>query len=266
MIPSFDELIVRENLVELRKNCGLTQKQVESKLNWRALTVYDYESGRLKLTLEVVVKLAYLYGTTVDQLLKNSLSVSKKTKRFSSPALISLIKIGLIGPHNSTILEEMRNDPIIISEIGIEKMESSRTLLQLLLDNLTETQQHNYVVELYRYINSLISVDKRIDQTEVQLRDAILKIPSVKLSPREQSSIHRAFEKKYLGKSYEKYFPRQAFKHFLVWVLYLISMSDGELDHREKEYIEEVAEHIKLKESSLDFIKKRAEKDVEDIY
>jgi DnaJ-domain-containing protein 1 len=73
----------------------------------------------------------------------------------------------------------------------------------------------------------------------------------------ETASLLRAFESRYLGKSLSRKFPKEAMKHLLLWILYIMALSDGDLNHHELEYIEAVAENIQLKKSSLHFIQKQ---------
>ena len=52
---------MHERLRELRKRKGLTQEQVANHLNIDRSTYAYYESGRTRLNIDVVVKLAYFF-------------------------------------------------------------------------------------------------------------------------------------------------------------------------------------------------------------
>ena len=52
-----------------RKRSGYSQKQVEAILGLRNLQIFDYESMRLKLPVEVAVDMANLYGCSLEELL-----------------------------------------------------------------------------------------------------------------------------------------------------------------------------------------------------
>lgn len=55
-----------ERIREERRERNLSQAAVASHLNVRQRTYSDYESGRLRLPLESLVKLAKFYGYSVD--------------------------------------------------------------------------------------------------------------------------------------------------------------------------------------------------------
>ena len=52
---------MHEKIRELRKENGLTQEQVANHLNIDRSTYAYYESGRTRLNIDVVVKLAYFF-------------------------------------------------------------------------------------------------------------------------------------------------------------------------------------------------------------
>jgi len=62
---------MHEKIRELRKEKGLTQEQVASYLNLDRSTYAYYESGRTRINVDVVVKLAYFfqvsYATIIGQ-------------------------------------------------------------------------------------------------------------------------------------------------------------------------------------------------------
>lgn len=61
--------IFQENLKEMRKLCGFTQKEVAEKLNISQPSYIRYENGTAEPTLENLVKLAELFDVSVDYLL-----------------------------------------------------------------------------------------------------------------------------------------------------------------------------------------------------
>ena len=62
-----------ELLKQLRKSYKLTMEQVAAKIGIERLTTYsNYEYGRAKPSIDILVKLANLYGLTVEQLINNS--------------------------------------------------------------------------------------------------------------------------------------------------------------------------------------------------
>ncbi len=58
-----------EKIKELRIGCGLTQKQLADKIGVATNTVSQYESGKYKTSIDVLVNLAVELDTTTDYLL-----------------------------------------------------------------------------------------------------------------------------------------------------------------------------------------------------
>lgn len=63
-----NEILKYERIRNLRIDKGFTQQQVASYLNVKQNTYCQYEIGVLNYPLDVVIKLAELYGTSVDYL------------------------------------------------------------------------------------------------------------------------------------------------------------------------------------------------------
>lgn len=57
-----------ERIRDLRLDAGLTQKEVAKVVNVKQNTYSQYEIGVLNYPLDVVIKLAVYYGTSVDYL------------------------------------------------------------------------------------------------------------------------------------------------------------------------------------------------------
>jgi|GEM_PF-3794386 len=250
----FNEPLVLERLVALRKKAGLTQKMVESRLNWRQGTLYDYEKARLKISLEATWQLLQLYGGRWEELFEED-------PQSEGDVLGSLIgplaQLGMISQHMQDLIQRMRQDPILIAEVGIESMQGSTPVLHLLLDKLTDVQRREYFIELCRYVNSMIAVDHKIKPEEKKIRAVLLQYAPMNFDDREKISLLRAFETQYFGKGIDKKFPREALKHLLIWILFIISLSDGDINHLEQTYIEAVGENIEFKKSSYDYIKSK---------
>lgn len=248
----FPESEILERLIALRKKSGFTQKAVEQRLDWRQGTLYDYEKARLKISLEATWWLLKIYGAEWKDLFAAT-DVPARTDALG-PWMGPMVQLGLVSPAMQDMIQAIRRDPIIAAEIGLDAIDSATPVLQLLLDRLTETQRRDYFLELCRYVNSLMTADHRIRSEEKQARDILLDHAPMELDEREKASLLRAFESRYLGKSLERKFPKEALKHLLLWILYIMALSDGDLNHHEQAYIEEVAENIELKKSSLHFI------------
>ena len=67
------------NLKDLRKEIGLSQKVVAEKLNISQQTYSDYENDKTEPTMEVLIQMAQLFGVTVDELLGISESSATHT-------------------------------------------------------------------------------------------------------------------------------------------------------------------------------------------
>lgn len=70
---------IGKNLKKLRLNCGFTEKDIAKKLGVAVSTISAYENNSRKPSCENLIKLAKLYGVSIDYLLycnnNNSLNV-----------------------------------------------------------------------------------------------------------------------------------------------------------------------------------------------
>ncbi len=57
-----------ERIRNLREDCDFTQTKVASYLYIKQATYSDYESGNINVPIEAIIKLAQLYGVSVDYL------------------------------------------------------------------------------------------------------------------------------------------------------------------------------------------------------
>ena len=62
------EILKYERIRDMRIDRGLTQKEVAKVINVKHNTFSQYEIGVLNYPLDVVIKLAKFYGTSVDYL------------------------------------------------------------------------------------------------------------------------------------------------------------------------------------------------------
>lgn len=255
------ETKVLANLIALRRAAGLSQKQVEEQLGLRANMLYDLEKGRLKLSFIQAVGLCELYQADLQQLLpKDDSEPATREPEVSEtePSVPSLTALGVISGGIHPLAHAMTQDPVIVAEVGVGQI-GRKTLMELLLANLTTTQQRHFIIDLYRYINSVISSDGEIRETEMNLRDMLIAQSQVQLSDSEKKSIARAFRKPYFGKSMSKSLPRDAYRHFLIWTLQLVANCDGKAHFKTQEYIQHVAEHIHLPVSAFRYIEEQIE-------
>jgi transcriptional regulator with XRE-family HTH domain len=246
---------VLTNLVRLRKASGMSQKQVESQLGLRTNTLYDIEKGRLKLPFVMAAQLTDLYRSDISALLRvdSEPTVKPDDSDEHRQFVSSLEALGVIDGGIHPLALAITQDPVIVAEVGVGQL-GKKPLMELLLGNLTQTQQRYFVLDLYRYMNSLISCDGEIRDAEIGLRDTLIAQAQVDLSDTEKKSIARAFSKPFFGKSMAKSLPRDAYKHFLIWTLQLVARSEGKAHYKAVEYIKHVAEHIQMPYSALQYI------------
>ena len=64
-----NEILRYERIRSMRTDCGLSQQLIADMLNVKQNTYSQYEIGVLNYPLDVVVRLAEYYGTSVDYLL-----------------------------------------------------------------------------------------------------------------------------------------------------------------------------------------------------
>jgi transcriptional regulator with XRE-family HTH domain len=66
-----------EKLRILRKRHGLSQRELAEALGYVSATAYisDFETGKRKPTLEMVLKVADFFGVSLDQLARDDLEV-----------------------------------------------------------------------------------------------------------------------------------------------------------------------------------------------
>ena len=251
MYQEFDTKELKKNLVRVRKKRGFTQKQVEELLYVRRLTLYDYESGRLRPSYDLLVKLANLYETSIEELMGLKKKRTNKQEADFLSVTLPLIHLGIVGNCFQRACDLISKDPVVLSDIGLNEDDFHRPFLQLITEGLTKRQRRNYLIEYLKYINSLIGRDNKISEMERAFRDSLLDELEIELAEKEKESIRRAITKAYFGSSVKDYFPRSSLKHFLIWSLYLTAYSDRHLDHREDDYIKKVGEHIKMREKDL---------------
>ena len=65
------------NLRDLRKQAGLSVKEVASKLNVAPSTFYQYEKGERGLPILTAYNLALLYGITLDEVVEAIINSSQ---------------------------------------------------------------------------------------------------------------------------------------------------------------------------------------------
>jgi transcriptional regulator with XRE-family HTH domain len=72
--------IITSNLIKYRKQAGLTQAQLASKLGYSDKTVSKWEREEGVPDIYILKEIADLYGVTVNDLISPSLTVGEKIK------------------------------------------------------------------------------------------------------------------------------------------------------------------------------------------
>ncbi len=245
MLKNGSEEQVQDGLRYWRKLNGLTQKEVEAVLGLRALSIHDYEKGRLKLPMDVAIQLARLYQTDLNQLV----NFEAEKKNLSVPFQL----LGLQNNQMDHFSKLVFADPIMLGISGRVEQDFGENCFLKILDMIPKRNHEEFFVELLCYLNSLIAADKKILNKELSFCSEILKGFSFKVSGPQRKAIQDALEQQYFGQNLEV-FKQRTVKHFFIWLLILAAVVDGKLDYREMDYIKKVASHIRLPVKNQKFI------------
>lgn len=227
-----------------RKQAGLTQVEVESALGLRSLALRDYESGRLKLPVEVAIKLSKLYKISLNELLGVEAPIDEVQKK--SLSLFS----GLFIANRSHLVFL---DPIIRAYLESNyDILSNRSLFQLLTIEETRSAKNEIALEFAKILCSLAGIDSKVTNEEIENVNFILK----------EINLESSFKniKKYLKQPYHiqsSSIKSTHLKHFVIWCLFIFAQTDGKIVESEYIYIDEVAEQLKVNRTNYLFIKSK---------
>ncbi len=229
-----------------RINAGFTQKEVEDKLRLRTLMMKDYETERLKLPLEMAMELAKLYQVNLDQLVGSSNDRPPKSEQAQS---LSLLKAFFTKPQSDLVFL----DPVIRAYVEERKeLLVETTLIQTLMDGLSEKDKRFFIQELLKTLSSLMGSDGKVGIEEQRFLQDLIET----LNQTEKS---RPILK---GLTFKHELPhdflhgKPHLKHFLIWALYFLAASDGKVVFQEESFIDECAEKLRLNKSNYLFIKR----------
>lgn len=241
---------INTSISDARKESGLTQTKVESMLGLRKLALRDYETGRLKLPVELAVKMANLYNVDLEKLLglKKETTLAKQVK--------PLLSVGLLN--TSIVRDCLLTDPVIRS--GIDEQNSlGKTIFELLSEPLSKKDKEVLVLELLSFMNSLIGSDGKISQVEIDFRNLILKSEFDESFSKKSQKTNKYFYELYLPKKIKNPLDRAELKHFIIWVLFFASSLDKKINFEENSYIEKVSECLEISKFNFNFIKGKIE-------
>lgn len=237
---------IGQRLKHFRSQAGLTQKEVEAQLGLRDLAMKDYETERLKLPAEMASRLAALYLISVDELLGEDAPVDSNHQKRNLQALNSLF-------HPSR-LSSVYLDPVIRAYLENYREEiMHHPPLELLTRELSVKQKRDFTVDLLKTLASLMGIDEKVTPEELAFFHSL--ITELGLDDKSRSisrTITQAFHPK------DSNLPKSAphLKHFLIWTMFFLAQSDGEIQTEEIRYIEECADQLKINRSNYLYIKK----------
>lgn len=237
----------RDKLKQSRERAGLTQKEVESELRLRSLSMRDYEMGRLKLPVHVAIDLARLYQVTMDELLGVERKGSNPIKRKS---LINFRSLFLGNGFGVMFL-----DPVLRAFLeDRQERYLDHSLFELMTESFSEKEKKELVNEIGRILFSLASTDGKISNDEVECIRVLLDAFGLANKYREIVSESNSL---YLSESSPRAMERIEIRHFTIWVLFFFAYSDHNVCYEEVEYIEKIAERLRVNKSNFLFIKEK---------
>ena len=104
MPVNFDKESLGERLARIRKERGLTQKEIAERTGLIQALVSDYERGRLRLAADMIVRFAVALGISTDELLRPQAHQVQKPRRISRKVLSRLEKIESLPPYKQRAL------------------------------------------------------------------------------------------------------------------------------------------------------------------
>lgn len=232
-----------DSLKNSRQKAGFTQKQVERSLNMRNLMMRDYELGRLKLPMSVAIELARLYNVSLEELCGIETNLQE-----------SLYLNGFRNFFNGTSFVGIYLDPII--RAYLEEFQESlldQSIFDILTFNLDAKEKIKVLIFICHSLYVLACVDKKIASQEINCIRSLLK--DYDLLNRSSDVTVNSIEQ--LFSSVPDSFRRIELKHYLIWLMFYFSYIDKKIHYKELEFIELIAQKIKVNRSNFLFIKRK---------
>lgn len=234
---------IGQNLKQARTQAGLTQKEVEAQLGLRDLAMKDYETGRLKLPIEMAAKFADLYKVDL-----NSLTSTESHKNPDQSR-----ELGFVGQllHRGDV-GFIFMDPVIRAQLEQDTDKIfDNSIFDLLTLELTAKQKKTVATDMLKSFGSLMGADKKISESEMIFFNDLTRDLSL---DENMKAISRSFTTKHLP-DLKHFGQNTALRHFTIWLMYFLAKSDGKICHEEVAYIEECAEILKVNRSNYLTIK-----------
>lgn len=237
-----NEMLV--TLKKSRESVGLTQKDVEHKLEMRKLMMRDYEIGRLKLPVTVAKKLATLYKVSLDELLGH------EDSEMDGEAQSVLTNFNALFTGNGFSL--MFLDPILRAYLEDHYEDYFRFSL---FDLLTKSESSKFKKTLLLQISSLLmqlaSSDQKICDAEITCLKNLLS--SFGLQSKFSQLNDQSLDMSEIPATMKKI----EIRHFIIWMLFFFAKADGNICYQEIDFIEQCAEKLRVNRSNFKFIKEK---------
>jgi transcriptional regulator with XRE-family HTH domain len=104
MPVNFDKESLGQRLARIRKERGLTQKDVAERTGLIQTLVSDYERGRLRLAADMIVRFAVALGISTDELLRPKAHNTTPPRKISRKVLRRLEQIESLPPYQQRAL------------------------------------------------------------------------------------------------------------------------------------------------------------------
>ena len=110
-------MILSEKLKKLRIENELTQKELAKKLKCLDIQISKYESGKVMPSPEILIKIADLFGVTVDYLIRENINELAKDKIADSDLLNQFQKTNSLDNKTKNLIKEVIEAIIIKSQL-----------------------------------------------------------------------------------------------------------------------------------------------------
>lgn len=235
---------IGQNLKQARVQAGFTQKEVEAKLGLRDLSMKDFETERIKLPAEMAKTFADLFNVSV------SVIVTGDEKQASSGQAKHLGQLGQLFSRGD--LGPIYLDPVIRAQIEEHSDKVfSHSVFELLTLDFTELQKSKVASDILKSLGSLMAVDEKVSEEELSFLKDLIR--SLELDP-QSKPITKAITHQHFP-VLEVYKHNSGLKHFTIWLMYLLSKSDGRVTHEEVSFIDKCAELLKINRTNYITIK-----------
>lgn len=141
------DIKIGERLFEYRKFYGYSQEELSEKLNVSRQTISNWERGEASPDTESLIRLAKIYGVSVDDLINVDKPLNKSNKKTNSSENKNESKVDIdFGPfhiHTSDTSESGKKESVTIDKDGVTIEDAE--------DSVTVDAEHIYKPHFERY-------------------------------------------------------------------------------------------------------------------